>query len=539
MRSALKYLAAALLASAAPIALAEEEGGGWRTEVVVPGSAFHGVHGLAFDAEDNLYAGSVVGQTIDRVNAETGEVTNFVARPEGMADDIAFASDGTMAWTSILTGEVRVRYPDGTQAVLASGLPGANSLDFTPDDTLYVTQVFFGDGLWRMHPKARIAPVQIAADLGGLNGFEIGADGMIYGPIWFKGVIARVDPATGAQTVVADGFRIPAAANFGPDGKLYAIDTATGELWRIDVASGEKSVVTTLLPALDNLAIRADGMIFVSNMADNSIEEVDPATGASRVIVKGALATTGGIAMAPDGTVLVADTFAIRKVAPDGAVATLARMWSSDMEYASDIAMSADGATIIVTSFFGGSVQLRDAETFALKTTIHNLAAPMTAIDGGDGYIYVAEAAPARISRVAITGGEPESFASEVMGPSALALSPDGKGLYVVESSAGRITHLGFDSMRTTIAEGLAAPEGLTIDLDETLIITEVGRQCVVRFNVQTGHKSDIACDLPMGLPAPLGVPATFIKSGVALSPDGTIFVAGDLDNSLMRLRWE
>lgn len=531
-------LASACLLAFAPLAIAEDETS-WGTEITVPGSAFHGVHGLAFDADGNLYAGSVVGQTLDRVNVETGEVTNFIPLPEGMADDIAFAPDGTMAWTSILTGEVRARFPDGTIVLLASGLPGANSLAFTPDNTLYVTQVFWGDALWRMQPRARIAPVQIAADLGGLNGFEIGPDGMIYGPIWFKGVIARVDPATGAQEVVADGFKIPAAANFGPDGKLYAIDTATGELWRIDVATGEKAVVTTLLPALDNLAIRADGKIFVSNMADNSIEEVDPQTGAARMIVRGDLATTGGLAIAPDGSVLVADTFSVRKVSGPGKVETLARMWASDMEYASDIAMSADGSTIILTSFFGGSVQLRDATTFELKTVIPNLAAPMTAIDGGDGYIYIAEVALARISRVPMEGGEPQPFASEIMGPSALARSPDGKGLYVVENSAGRITHIGFDGMRTTITEGLAGPEGLTIDLDETLIITEVGRQCVVRFDLQTQYKKDIMCDLPMGLPAPIGLPPVFIKSGVALAPDGTIYVSGDLNNSITRLVFE
>jgi len=528
-------LASACLLALSSAASAEDETN-WTTEIIVPGSAFHGVHGLAFDAEGNLYAGSVVGQTIDRVNVETGEVTNFVPLPEGMADDIAFAPDGTMAWTSILTGEVRARFPDGTQVLLASGLPGANSLAFTPDNTLYVTQVFFGDGLWRMQPRARIAPVQIAADLGGLNGFEIGPDGMIYGPIWFKSVIARVDPATGAQEVVADGFKIPAAANFGPDGKLYAIDTATGELWRIDVATGEKSVVTRLLPAIDNLAIRADGMIFVSNMADNSIEEVNPETGATRLIVKGALATTGGIAMAPDGGVLVADNFAVRKVNGPGEVETLARMWASDMEYASDIAISADGATIIVTSFFGGSVQLRDAATFELKSAIHHLAAPMTAIDGGNGWLYVAEAALSRISRVPMAGGEPESVASEVMGPSALALSPDGTGLYVVESSAGRITHISFEGLRTTIAEGLQQPEGLAVDLDGSLIVTEVGRQCVVRISLPLASKDDLACDLPMGLPAPMGMPPVFIKSGVALAPDGTIYVAGDRDNSLIRL---
>ena len=35
------------------------------------------------------------------------------------------------------------------------------------------------------------APRRIAQNLGGFNGFEVGADGWIYGPLWFKGSVAE------------------------------------------------------------------------------------------------------------------------------------------------------------------------------------------------------------------------------------------------------------------------------------------------------------------------------------------------------------
>jgi hypothetical protein len=48
-------------------------------------------------------------------------------------------------------------------------------------------------------PEAWPPPRLIARDLGGLNGFEVGPDGMIYGPLWFKNSVVRVDPARTAR----------------------------------------------------------------------------------------------------------------------------------------------------------------------------------------------------------------------------------------------------------------------------------------------------------------------------------------------------
>ena len=106
------------------------------TQILVPGSHFHGVHGLAFDKDDQLFVGSVVGQSIYRVNVDSGEVDVVVepgadGRAVGMADDIAFAPDGTMAWTGFLTGNIYVRKGNEAPRLIAIGLPGINSLAFS------------------------------------------------------------------------------------------------------------------------------------------------------------------------------------------------------------------------------------------------------------------------------------------------------------------------------------------------------------------------------------------------------------------------
>jgi hypothetical protein len=85
----------------------------YNQQFLVPGSWFHGVHGLAFNKDDQLFAGSVIGQTIYRVQVDSGEVDRVIDPPMGMADDIAFADDGTMAWTAFLLGKVYIRKPNG------------------------------------------------------------------------------------------------------------------------------------------------------------------------------------------------------------------------------------------------------------------------------------------------------------------------------------------------------------------------------------------------------------------------------------------
>ncbi len=147
-----------------------------------------------------------------------------------MADDIAFAPDGTMAWTGFLTGDLYSRKGDGPVKKLASGLPGINSLAFRKDGRLYATQVFLGDALYEIDVEGVKPPRKIMEKMGGLNGFEFGPDDMLYGPLWFKGQVARVDVDKAELSVVADGFKIPAAVNFDSKGNLWVVDTALGQL---------------------------------------------------------------------------------------------------------------------------------------------------------------------------------------------------------------------------------------------------------------------------------------------------------------------
>ena len=154
-------------------------------DVVVAPSSFTGVHGLAVDAKGRLLAGSVLGNSIWEVDRQTGAAHILIGGPEGQADDIAIGPKGEMAWTSFLQGVIRYRENDGAAIrVLAKDLPGINSLAFDQrSGKLYASQVFLGDAMWEIDITGNQPPRQIAKDMGGLNGFEVGPDGMIYGPL--------------------------------------------------------------------------------------------------------------------------------------------------------------------------------------------------------------------------------------------------------------------------------------------------------------------------------------------------------------------
>src|SRR5437899_3586119 len=247
----------ALATTVAAIVLGNTAGASTQTYEVtklVPGSAFHGVHGLGIDKSGRLFAGSVAGAALYEVDRNNGTAKIAVPSPEGMADDIAFAPDGTMAWTGFLTGDLYSRKGDGPVKKLASGLPGINSLAFRKDGRLYATQVFLGDALYVIDVEGREQTRKIMEKMGGVNGFEFGPDDMLYGPLWFKGQVAKVDVDKAELSVVADGFKIPAAVNFDSKGNLFVVDTALGQLVRVDPKSGAKKRVAQRNPSPYNLA---------------------------------------------------------------------------------------------------------------------------------------------------------------------------------------------------------------------------------------------------------------------------------------------
>jgi sugar lactone lactonase YvrE len=533
----------ALATTVAAIVLGNTAGASAQTYEVtklVPGSAFHGVHGLGIDKSGRLFAGSVAGAALYEVDRTNGTAKIAVPSPEGMSDDIAFAPDGTMAWTAFLTGDLYSRKGDGPVKKLASGLPGINSLAFRKDGRLYATQVFLGDALYEIDVEGVKPPRKIMEKMGGLNGFEFGPDDMLYGPLWFKGQVARVDVDKAELSVVADGFKIPAAVNFDSKGNLFVVDTALGQLVRVDPKTGAKKMVAQLKPSLDNLAIDDKDRIFVSNMADNGIQEVDPETGAAKQIIIGKLALPGGIGVVSDGgkdTIYVADVFAYRTVdGTTGEVSEPARMHADGVTLEYPMSATANGDDVLLSSWFTGTVQLIDRKTGKTRDMLHDFKAPHDAVRLGDGSILVNELGSKSLVRASGEHGKDRTVViGGLEGPVGLVAGSGGT-VYLTEAFAGLVSKVEANGEKTVIAKDLKGPEGIALAPDGKLIVAEVGAKRIIQIDPANGSVTEIAANLPIGLPAaPGGLPSN-IPTGVGVGATGVIYFSSDIENAIYKV---
>jgi sugar lactone lactonase YvrE len=507
---------------------------------LVPGSAFHGVHGLGFDRNGRLFAGSVAGAALYEVDRNDGTAKILIPAPEGMADDIAFAPDGTMAWTGFLTGDLYARKGDGPIKKLASGLPGINSLAYRKDGRLYATQVFLGDALYEIDVDGAKPPRKIMEKMGGLNGFEFGPDDMLYGPLWFKGQVAKVDVDKGELTVVADGFKVPAAVNFDSKGNLWVVDTALGQLVRVDPKTGAKKLVAQLKPSLDNLAIDDKDRIFVSNMADNGIQEVDAETGAAKQVIIGKLALPGGIGVVSDDgkdTIYVADVFAYRTVdGTTGEVSEPARMHADGGTLEYPMSATAKGDEVILSSWFTGTVQVIDRKTGKTKAMMHDFKAPHDAVRLSDGSFLVNELGTGSLVRVWGEHGEDRmTVFGGLAGPVGLVAASKDE-VYLTEAFSGQVSKVESNGERTMIASDLKMPEGIALSPGGKLIVAEVGARRIVEIDPATGKVTEIAGNLPIGLAAAPGGLPTNIPTGVGVGATGTIYFSSDIENAIYKI---
>jgi sugar lactone lactonase YvrE len=520
----------------------------YSTDVLIPGSKMHGVHGLAFDAAGELYGASLAGYSIYHIDRDTGEVTTEIGPYLGNSDDLAFRPDGTLAWTAGAFSSIYARKPDGEIVTLASDLGGVNSINFSPDGRLFITRVFGGDHLYEIDVNGKAEPRIIAQKLGGLNGFEVTADNKLYGPLFFKKKVVEVDLATGAVTDFADGFTTPAAVNIDDRGNLYVVDYATGEVTRIRMADRERSIIATLEPPLDNLAIDDRGFVYVSNPAFNRVTEINPETGDTRVIVEGKLSFPGGLAIgASDGkdTLFIADFWGNRLADPDSGELTMFPP-PQGVTASASIAVSDDFyAAASIWPF--GVVYLIDRATNKLVKRV-GVGAPYGMAFLADGSLLVANYKKNEVLRIGAGKSRDKTVvAANLDGPVGLAVDAARGVIYVSEYGSGQVIGLPLDrpvcmaetetgcEKIVTIMTGLDKPEGIAVDSAGTLFVAETGTNTIRALTV--GSEVPVAIgNIPLGLTGGDDMPAPYISTGIAVDARNRIYVSSDIENAIYRI---
>lgn len=505
-------------------------------EVIATGSNIAGANGMHFGPDGLLYVASVIGSDLTVIDPESGEIVRRLTAAEGVIgpDDVAFASDGSFYWTSILTGEVAGFNAAGERVTAAQLTPGVNPITFSNDDRLFVAQCFLDTNVYEIDPAGVVEPRLIADDLGpgcGLNGMDWGPDNRLYGPRWFMSEVVSLDVDTGERRVEATGFAVPAAVKFDSEGILHVLDTFTGQLIR--VVNGSNEVVATFEPGLDNFAFDAEDRAFVSSYSDGFVKRVN-ADGTITTLQPGGMGHPSGLAVVGD-QVWVTDIHTIRAFNREtGEEQVTQRNVVGVSALGTSFNISPDGDHLILTSYFDGDVRVWNPETQERVAHYPGLLGPVAAARYGDG-IAISEHFTGSVS---IYGeGDPIVLASGLPAPSGLQVVGD--ALYVGDRELGQILRIaqGGEALETpeVVASDLDAPEGFVFTEDNGIVVVEAAAGRVIYIDA-AGERRELAT-IPAGSPSGGLFPPSNIFNGVAMDSEGNLFISGEKSASLYRIK--
>ena len=539
-----RFFAAALVFGLVAATLVTPQAG---ADVLASGN-LPGTFGLRFGPDGMLYvctnAGLAVfdltqGQMVDLIGPERG-----VIGPE----DVIFGPDGSMYWSSMFTGEVGRMTTDGTVTTQMVA-PMVNSLVFSGDGRLLVTEPWMTDSLWELDPAFVDPPQQLGSGFGGLKNPEFGPDGLLYGALMWGGQVVKMDvddPSNTTETIadMTGSF----TARFGPDGMLYVVDRTNFTVEQMDPVSGSHATYVELPFGPDNIVFAPNGMMFISSYTDGVLAMALP-DGSIQEIVSGGLILPSGIAVqerADGESVYVGNLFSFREYdGATGALRSVERFRFPAVAFGGAVSVAGMGENLVLTNFFppgGGRVQIWDPAAGELVEDVSGIAVPMNAIGFGDDLIVVdmgAAEGEARVVRVGSGGNTVIADASDqIYVPLGLAATAD--DLWVGDWVTGMIWQLIADGQELAqpipVAQGLSGPEGMAVDRDGSLLVVEGTAGRVSRVRLTTGAITPVANNLLLSGPGAGMLPPFGLINGIDVGPSGAIYVPGDMGNLVYRL---
>ncbi|CAM2752706.1 SMP-30/gluconolactonase/LRE family protein [Mycobacterium intermedium] len=556
-----------------PVATSPRLAEGWTLTQLTPPSRLFGANGLRTGPDGRVYIAQVTGSQISALDVVTGKLETISAKGGDIIapDDVAFDPDGNLYATEVMDGRVSVRDAAGRSRVLRDDVPSANGIT-VHHGRLFIGECREGGRLLELDLNGG-APRVLLENVPSPNAMEVGPDGLLYFPVMGANEIWRIDLDGGEPERVAGDLGVPDAVKFDSEGYLVSTQVHSGQVLRIDPRSGDRTVLASLNPGLDNLTF-VGRRLFVSNFTGEITEILGE--GESQTVLAGGLNWPLDLAVGADGLLYIADGtyFYALGHADDRERGAAGRSGSSAIRHADDRERGAAGRSgssairhgtlrtagmlfspgypgflrgvaaagpgeFIVTTSNGEVARYRPEanESDFLATGFDQLYGIAVAPSGA---VLVAEFGAGRV--LSITHGQADVLASGLNEPVGVAIAPDGACL-VSESGAGRVVKL--DGTGAVI-EGLQRPQGIVVH-DNTLYVVDAGAKEVVAVGLADGSRHTIAADLPVGpppgvTPKPLrGMPPFSGPqgpfAGIAVGPDGTLYVSADGDGSVLALR--
>lgn len=512
---------------------------GWVVERLTPVSRLYGANGLRTGPDGRIYVAQVSGSQISAIDVNTGAVEAI--SPMGgdivAPDDLVFDSQGNLYATEITEGRVSVREPNGRTRVVYGDMPVANPITF------YQGRLIAGE----CRPGGRImeldlnggAPRIILEDVPMPNAFEVGPDGKLYMPIMGTNEIWRVSLDGGQPEVVARDLGVPDSVKFDAKGRIVSTQVHSGQVLRVDPLTGDKTVLAQLTQGLDNLTFVGD-RLFVSNISGYVKEILDG--GQTRDVVPDGFNWPLGLAIDPDRQIYVADGPFSYTLRPGQSRELIGMLFTQGYPgYARGVAAAGRGEFVVSTAMgvvarYWPGEQRSEVIASGLDQQLYGVALTPR------GGVVVAEQGNGRV--LAVGDGRQEVLASGLREPSGVAVAADGT-VYAAEQAGGRVVKIKGGRVDTAL-DGLGKPQGLALRGD-TLYVVDAGTKTVIEHDTVRGTHRVIASNLPVGAPA--GVTPKFLGAignlsgpmgpfaGLTVSADGTLYVSGDAEGSVLAVR--
>jgi sugar lactone lactonase YvrE len=209
---------------------------------------------------------------------------------------------------------LRVKPATGAATVYATGIGEPWGLGYARDGSILASS---SSGLWRLRPRAKVASVEVSP-------FAVLADGRIaYANRTSVGVIAGRKARAWPLSVSA-----PHGLSLLPDGALALGDTGNNRILRIDPASGAATVITNEVSTALGIAAEPSGTVLTVEYDSGRLLRVS--AGGSVTVVASGLRKPYSLARTRTGVVYVAESVedyrqagAIRRITPDGRVSAV------------------------------------------------------------------------------------------------------------------------------------------------------------------------------------------------------------------------
>jgi sugar lactone lactonase YvrE len=520
-----------------------------------------GSNGVAFGPDGRLYVAQFLAGQISAVDPADGDIEAVVPMdgPVQSPDDLAFGSDGSMYIADLVPGKVWRRSPRGEYSLVSDQVKLPNGITCV-GDRLFVNEMKVNGRLLELFPGGG-EPQVLAEGLALGNAMQRGPDGHLYYPHMLTNQVWRVSPDGGAPELVAEDVHEPVAVRFDLGGVMLVLSRGhAGLVTRIDLhGTGSRSLITSGLTGLDNAAFDAENRMFVSSFADGGITELHP-DGRTRDLVPRGLDGPYGVTVDLAGTVYTADHYRLagpesptengrqaprephEPVVPDAADTPPAGVTTYELRpFAHGI--SAEGGLLHLTSQYG-EVRTYDPEDRTHRVRASGLKQPMgiSALPGGA--LVVAETGAGRVLSLD-TDDTVTVLAEGLTHPVDVAHDAAGR-CYVSDDHTGAVLRIE-DGHAIPVADGLAAPQGLTVRGDEVFVV-ETGARRLRAISLTTGESRIEAEDLAVGPPpdaVPRARPGLFahgmpgvpdLFAGLTAAPDGTLLLAANGEGTLLCL---